>query len=155
MLYDLKQEIPGEPYYLEIGKAEKIMEGSDVTLISYGRMLHLCIEAAKIAKDNGISIELIDLATLKPMDKKAIIDSVKKTGRVVIVEEGHKTGGIGAEISALATEECLEYLNGRIIRVAAEDCPIPASMELEKVVLPDVDKIIKAIKRSFFSDEKG
>lgn len=152
MLYDLKQEVPEQPYYLEIGKAEKIMEGSDVTLISYGRALHFSMEAARIVKNRGVSVELIDLATLKPMDRKTIMDSVRKTGKVVIVEEGHKTGGVGAEISALIAEECLEYLNGRIVRVAAEDSPIPSSRALENVVLPGVDKIIKAINRSFFSN---
>jgi len=150
LLYDLKQEIPDEPYYLPIGKADRFLEGRDVTLISYGRGLHISIEAARHVRDKGISVEMIDLATLKPLDKNTIIDSVKKTGRAVIVEEGHKTGGVGAEVSAIIAEECLEYLNGRIVRVGAEDCPIPSSMALEKAVLPDVDKIVNALKRSFF-----
>lgn len=150
MLYDLKQAIPDEPYYSEIGKAYKIIDGNDVTLFSYGRMLHLSVEAVKSVIDKGISVELIDLATLKPLDKKTITDSAKKTGRVVIVEEGQKMSGIGAEVAAIVAEECLEYMKGRIIRVAAEDCHIPSSMELEKFVLPDVSKIIGAIDRSFF-----
>lgn len=150
MLYDMKQEIPDEPYYLEIGKAYKVIDGNDVTLVSYGRMFHLSMEAVKAVMERGISVELIELTTLKPMDKKTITDSAKKTGRVVIVEEGQRMSGVGAEVSAIVAEECLEYLNGRIVRVTAEDCPIPSSVELEKHVLPDVSKVIKAIERSFF-----
>lgn len=151
MLYDFKQEMPSELDDLEIGKARKIMDGNDVSLISYGRTLHFALEAAEAVKPQGVSCEVIDLATLKPMDQETIIKSVQKTGRAVIVEEGHKTGGVGAEVAAVIAEHCLEYLNGRVIRIAAQDCPIPSAMKLEKVVLPDVDKIIKAIERSFFS----
>ncbi|MBU0630363.1 MAG: alpha-ketoacid dehydrogenase subunit beta [Candidatus Margulisbacteria bacterium] len=153
MLYDLKQEVPEEPYYLEIGKAEKVLAGTDISLISYGRALHLSLEAAKIAKESGISVELIDLATLKPLDVDTILSSVKKTGKAVIVEEGYKTSGIGAEIAAIIAEECLEYLNGKVVRIAAEDCPIPSSIALEKAVLPSVDKIVEAIRKACFSYE--
>ena len=151
MLYDLKQEIPDEPDGLKIGQARKVLEGSDLSLISYGRMLHFAMEAAKAVKKEGVSCEVIDLATLKPMDQETIIESVQKTGRAIIIEEGHKTGGVGAEVAAVIAEHCLEYLNGRVIRIAAEDCPIPSAAKLEKAVLPNVDKIIKAIHESSFS----
>ena len=151
MLYDLKQEIPDNPDDLDIGEARRIIEGNDVSLISYGRTLHLAVEAAEAVKDQGVSCEVIDLATLKPMDHETIIESVQKTGRAVVIEEGYKTAGVGAEVAAVIAEHCLEYLNGRIIRVAAEECPIPAAMQLERTVLPDVNKIIKAIEQSSFS----
>lgn len=153
MLYDFKQEVPEEPYYLEIGKAETLLAGTDVSLISYGRALHLSLAAAKIAKEAGISVELIDLATLKPLDTGTIINSVKKTGKAVIVEEGHKTSGVGAEIAALISEECLEYMNGKVVRVAAEECPIPSAQKLEAAILPSVEKITAAIKKACFSYE--
>ncbi len=151
MLYDLKQEMPPELDGLEIGKARKLMDGHDVSLISYGRTLHFALEAAQAVKEQGVSCEVIDLATLKPMDQETIIASVQKTGRAVIIEEGHKTGGVGAEVAAVIAEHCLEYLNGRVMRIAAEDCPIPSAMKLEKIILPNVDKIIKAINESSFS----
>lgn len=151
MLYDLKQEIPDEPYVLEIGKARRILEGEDVSLITYGKGTQLALEAAKILQEDGVSCEIIDLMTLKPMDKRTITESVQKTGRAVLIEEGHKTGGVGAEIAAVIMENCIEFLDGRVIRVAAEDCPIPSAMNLEKAVLPNVGKVVAAVKESSFS----
>lgn len=149
-LYDLKQEIPDEPYVLEIGKARRILEGGDVSLITYGKGTQLALEAAEILQEDGVSCEVIDLMTLKPMDKKTITESVQKTGRVVLIEEGHKTGGVGAEVAAVIMEDCIEFLDGRVIRVAAEDCPIPSAMNLEKVILPNVEKIVAAVRESSF-----
>lgn len=151
MLYEIKQDIPDEPFSLGIGRADTLQKGNDLTVISYGRSIHLCAEAVKAVQDRrGISVELIDLLTLKPLDRDTIIESVRRIGRAVIVEEGHKTSGVGAEVAAIIAEECTEYLDGRVVRVGAEDCPIPSSMALEKMVLPGVDEIMTAIDKSFF-----
>ena len=148
LLYNREDVISDNEEIIDLGKAKVLKEGTDITLISYSKMLDLCFEAQDIVKEHGVDVEIVNLRSLKPLDIDTISASVKKTGKVVFVEEGSKTGGVGAEVCAEICENCLEYLNGRVIRVASEDVPIPASVELEKVVLPSVDKVVKAISRS-------
>lgn len=148
LLYSEESQIPKEEYLLDLGKAVVLREGKDLTLISYSKMLDYCLQAAN-ELSSQVDIEVIDLQSLKPLDLETIAQSVKKTGRVVFVEEGPKTGGIGSEVCSQIAEDCLEYLNGRIIRVGAEDTPIPSSKILEEAVLPNKGKIIKAINQAF------
>lgn len=146
VLYNTKGEIPEEEYIIPIGKADIKKTGKDVTIISYSRMLLYALEAAAALEKEGISAEVLDLRSLQPIDKAAIIKSVKKTGSVVIVEEGCKTGGVGGEIAAIIAEECFSALKNPIIRVAGKDVPIPCSPSLEKAAIPGVEDIIQAVK---------
>lgn len=142
----LKEDVPEEAYTIPIGKANIVEEGSDVTIISYGAMLQTVKEALEIIKKDGITAELIDLRTLSPLDSETMIKSVKKTGRAVIVHEAPKTLGMGAEISALINENCLEYLEAPIQRVTGLDTPFPYSLENE--YLPDAKFIYNKIKQT-------
>lgn len=148
MLYAKEGEVlDSDQGIIEINKARILREGKDITLISYSKMLDCCLEIAdELCTD--LSIEVIDLCSLKPIDADTIISSVKKTGRVVFVEEGPKVGGIGAEVCSQISEQCLEYLNGRVVRVGSPEVPIPSSRYLEEIVLPDRETIIEGIKKS-------
>ena len=139
--------VPTEDYVIELGKANITKEGSDITVVTYGRMLERCEKAAEILKAQGIDAEIIDLRTLYPMDKETIIKSVCKTGRALIVHEASKTGGLGGEISASIVEsEAFDYLKAPIKRLAGKDVPIPYNPQLEKAVVPDTDEIVEEIK---------
>ncbi len=122
------------------------MEGEDVTILATLYMIHKALAAAQELRKQGISVEVIDPRTLVPLDKQAIIKSVKKTGRIVIVTEDCKTAGVSAEIAAIVAEEALDYLDAPIKRVAEPDTPIPFSPPLEQFVIPNEKTIIKAVK---------
>ena len=143
----VKGEVPDYEYTIPIGKANVSMEGSDITVIAYGAMMPVCISAAKKCVEEGISVEVVDLRTLIPLDKETILKSVKKTGKVVIVYEAPKTGGFGAEISAIISEEAIEYLEAPILRVAGLDTPYPYT--LEHVYSPDPRRVYEAIKKVY------
>jgi pyruvate/2-oxoglutarate/acetoin dehydrogenase E1 component len=138
-------QIPEEEYTIPLGKADIKREGSDVTVVGIGLMVHRALIAADRLKEKGISVEVIDPRTLVPLDKQAIIDSVKKTGKLVIVDEEPKTGSAAGEISAIVAEEAFDLLNAPIKRVCAADTPIPFSPPLEKFWMPDEEDLIKAI----------
>ncbi|MGM9535760.1 MAG: alpha-ketoacid dehydrogenase subunit beta [Intestinibacter sp.] len=147
LLYKTKGLVPEEDYVIELGKADIKREGSDVTVITYGRMLERCQVAAEALEKENIDVEIVDLRTLYPMDKETIIKSVCKTGRVLIVHEAAKTGGLGGEISAtIAESEAFDYLDAPIKRLAGKDVPIPYNPELEKAVVPRTDEIEDAIR---------
>ena len=147
ILYNTKGEVPDEEYLIPLGKAEILMEGNDITIISYSKMLLIAEEATRALRGEGVSVELINLRTLKPLDKELIINSVKKTGRVVIVEEGWRFGGFGAQIAETIYSEVFDYLDSPIERVASVEVPMPYASNLEKAVLPDKDKVIAAARR--------
>ncbi|MBI4830967.1 MAG: alpha-ketoacid dehydrogenase subunit beta [Candidatus Lindowbacteria bacterium] len=142
-----KENVPEDDYIVPLGTAKVLKGGEDVTLITYGSMVLLCQSAIEKLGAEDLSIELIDLRTIKPLDKKTIYDSVKKTNRVVLAHEDHKTLGIGAEISALLSEELFDYLDTPIVRVAAPDTPIPYSPPLEEFYLPKEQDVIAAVHR--------
>jgi pyruvate dehydrogenase E1 component beta subunit len=139
----LKEEVPEEEYTIPIGKAAVVNEGTDVTVIAWGAMVSECLEA--IDRLEEASIELIDLRTIYPIDIDAITKSVTKTGRAVIVHEAPKTGGFGAEISALIQEHCFLYLEAPVQRVTGFDTAMPY-YKLEKAYLPDAERISKSIQ---------
>jgi pyruvate dehydrogenase E1 component beta subunit len=142
----IKGQVPEEDYSIPFGKASIWREGKDVTILGTSWSTHLGLMAAGILKEEGIDAEVIDLRTLKPLDKATILKSVRKTGRLVIVEEGRKCGGYGAEIAAIAAEEWMDYLDAPVRRVASLDTPVPFSPSLEKSYLPNESKIAEAVK---------
>jgi pyruvate/2-oxoglutarate/acetoin dehydrogenase E1 component len=146
LLYPLKGMIPEEDYTLPFGVADVKREGSDVTIFATLIMVHKALAAAEKLNKEGISVEVIDPRTLTPLDKAAIVKSVKKTGRIVIVTEDCKTAGVSAEIAAVVAEEAVDYLDAPIKRVAEPDTPIPFSPPLEQFVIPDEKGIIRAVK---------
>ena len=149
--YNMKGEVPTDPnFVLPIGKADLKRVGKDVTVVTYGRMLERVLKAADKAAEKGIEVEVVDLMTLIPLDKEAIINSVKKTGRVLLVNDAHKTGGFLGEIAAVITEsDAFDYLDSRILRLAAEDIPTPYNRALEMGMLPDEDRILSYIERLY------
>ncbi|MFH1132922.1 MAG: alpha-ketoacid dehydrogenase subunit beta [Nanoarchaeota archaeon] len=141
-----KDEVPDELYAVPLGEAKVVREGKDLTIVTYGAMVRLSLEAAEKIAAEGKQVEVIDLRTIFPMDTDRIIQSVKKTGRLVVVHEAPKNAGMGAEISARVQEECLYSLDAPIIRVAAMDTPYP-QYALEDYFLPDVNRILRGIKK--------
>lgn len=146
LLYPLKGMIPEKEFTVPFGKADVKREGKDVTIFATMFMVHKALTAAEQLSKAGISAEVVDPRTLLPLDKAAILASVKKTGRIVIVSEDCKTAGVSAEIAATVAEEAIDYLDAPIKRVAEPDTPIPFSPPLENFVIPDENRIIKAVK---------
>jgi len=145
LLYSMEGEVPEEEYTIPLGSADVKREGTDVTVVATSLMVSKALSAAEILKDKGISTEVLDLRSLVPLDKNAIFDSVRKTGRLVIVHEAGKRGGSGAEISAIVSENIFDSLKAPVKRVAAPDVPIPYSYVLEKEYLPNEEKIINTV----------
>ncbi len=144
-----RQEIPDDDYTIPIGEADIKREGTDITLVTYGMMVHHSLKAAEtLQSEDGVSVEVIDLRSISPWDKERVLESVKKTGKVLIVYEDNITGGFGAEISATIAQEAFEYLDAPIIRVASPDVPIaPYSGILEEYILPNVEKIAEGARK--------
>jgi len=147
MLYGIEGELPDEDYTIPIGKADIKRVGDDATIVTFGLMVHRALSASEILEEKGVSVEIVDLRSLSPLDKSTIINSVKKTSKLIIVQEAPKTGGIGGEIAAIVAEDALEYLDAPIQRVAAPDAPVPSSPPLEKFYLPDEAAIVAAVLR--------
>jgi len=139
-------EVPEEPYTVPLGEASLVREGRDVTVLAWGAMLHTAMEAARIAEERGIEVELIDLRTLLPLDIDAVEKSVRKTGRAVVVHEAPRTCGFGAELSALIGERCFLHLEAPVQRVTGFDTPFPYTLEHE--YLPDAGRILQAVERA-------
>jgi pyruvate dehydrogenase E1 component beta subunit len=146
LLYPIEGEVPEEEYTVPFGVADVKRDGEDVTVVATLYMVHKALEAAKTLEREGISVEVVDPRTLTPLDKQTIINSVKKTGRIIIVSEDCKTAGVSAEIAAIIAEEAIDYLDAPIKRVAEPDTPIPFSPPLEQYVIPDEKAIVKAVK---------
>jgi 2-oxoisovalerate dehydrogenase E1 component beta subunit len=145
----IKGEVPDEPYEVPIGPADVKREGDDLTCVAYGLMLHYCLEAAqKLEEDQGISVEVVDVRTIAPLDRQTILDSVRKTGKAMVVYEDNRTYGVGAEILATIAEEAMFDLDGPLVRIAGPDIPaMPFAVPLEHFFMPGVDKIHAAMKR--------
>src|SRR5487761_28917 len=141
----VRSEVPDDDYTIPIGKANLVLEGSDVSIFTYGAMVRPALEAATICKKKGINSEIVDLRTLIPLDIDTVLASVKKTGRIVIVHEAPKTMGYGAELSALIAEEALQYLEAPIVRVGGFDTPV--SYSLDHLYVPTTARLVNAIKR--------
>jgi pyruvate dehydrogenase E1 component beta subunit len=149
ILYGHSHEVPDEindNYIVEIGKANILKEGKDVTITAFSLQVGNALAAAEKLKDEGIDAEVIDLRTIRPLDIDTIMDSVKKTNRLVSVEEGWAFSGIGSEISALIMENAFDYLDAPVVRVAGKDVPLPYAANLEKLALPQVDDIVQSVR---------
>jgi pyruvate dehydrogenase E1 component beta subunit len=134
-----------DDYVLPIGKARIARKGADVTIVSFSMGMRYATQATEKLVAAGVDVELIDLRTLRPMDSDTVIESVKKTGRLVTVEEGWPQGGIGAELSARVSEQAFDYLDAPVLRVTGKDVPMPYAANLEKLALPNVDEVIAAV----------
>jgi len=149
LLYGVKGMVPEEEYLLPIGKAEVKREGKDVTIVSYAWTLHKALKAAEELAKEGIEAEVIDLRSLRPMDKECILNSVKKTSKLVTAEEGTKMGGVGEEIAAIVAEEGLQYLDAPVKRIAGSETIIPSSAYADQMVIPQIPDIVKTVKELF------
>lgn len=144
----VRGEVPDEEYTIPIGKADIKLVGEDMSIITYGLMVHHCLEAARELAGEGINAEVVDLRTLRPLDTETIIESVKKTGKALIVHEDNKVGGVGAEVAATISEEAFEHLDAPIMRLAGPEVPaMPYSPPLEEMYMLDSTKIANAIRK--------
>ena len=139
----IKDDVPDGDYTIPIGKAKIVREGKHISVITYGAMVHAAVDAAQTLEKEGISLEIIDLRTLLPMDEDAVLTSVKKTSKAIVLHEASLTGGIGGEISARIMEKAFEYLDGPVLRIAAPDTPVPFAPPLEEAFLPNAQKLIE------------
>lgn len=147
LLYGDKMEIPDEEYLVPIGKAKVMREGSDLTLVTHGSCVKTCQQVVQELGKRGVSVELIDLRTIKPLDIETIVRSVKKTNFCVLVEEGHIFSGITAEVGFQVMEHCFDYLDAPVERVCQRETPMPYSKALEHETMPTVERIMAAIKK--------
>jgi 2-oxoisovalerate dehydrogenase E1 component beta subunit len=143
----LREEIPEDDYTVEIGRARTRREGRDLSIITFGAQVLTALDAAEELEREGLDIEVIDLRTLAPMDREAILSTAKRTSKVLILHEASRTGGIGGEIAATICEEAFEWLDAPIVRVAATDTPVPYSPPLEEYHLPQVRDVVSAARK--------
>ena len=139
----VKEDLPEEDYTVPIGKAAVIRAGNDLSLITYGAMVHVALDAAGRLEREGIDVEIVDLRSLLPLDVEAILASVRKTSKVLLLHEDTQTGGLAGEITALISERVFEYLDGPIVRITAPDTPVPFSPPLEEAFLPNARKVVE------------
>ncbi|MGH2442461.1 MAG: alpha-ketoacid dehydrogenase subunit beta, partial [Chloroflexota bacterium] len=144
LLYNEKGEVPEGDYVLPIGKADIKRQGDDITIISYSRMVHVALQAAEALSEDGVSAEVIDLRSLRPLDVSTIIESVKKTNRALVVHEGWYKYGAGAEIAAQIQEHAFDYLDHPVQRVTGAEVPLPYATALEKAALPRLEAVVTA-----------
>jgi pyruvate dehydrogenase E1 component beta subunit len=153
-LYQVRGEVPDdEDYLVPIGVSDVKREGDDVTIVSYSKMLQTSLQAADQLAEQGIEAEVIDLRTLRPLDTRPIVASVQKTNRMVVVEEGWRAYGIGAEIASRVTELAFDYLDAPVRRVAQAEVPLPYNQRLEQMALPQVEHIVDAVKDVLYLKE--
>jgi pyruvate/2-oxoglutarate/acetoin dehydrogenase E1 component len=143
----LREELPEDDYVVPIGEAKVLREGRDLSVITFGAQVLNALDAAAELEKEGLDVEVIDLRTLAPMDRNAILNSVKKTSRVLILHEASRTGGIGGEIAATIAEEAFEWLDAPVVRVAATDTPVPYSPPLEEYHLPQLKNVLDAARK--------
>jgi len=148
MYRSVRGDVPDTDYTVPLGQAKVTREGSDVTVIGYGLMAHYALEAAELLEADGVSVEVIDLRTLRPLDGATVLESVRKTGKCVVVYEDNRFGGYGAEIAAILAEEAFDYLDGPVIRVTGPDVPgVPYNHVLEDWFMVNPDRIADAVRR--------
>lgn len=153
ILYGSTGEVPEEEYVIEMGKGDIKREGADCTIITWSRMVHSSIDAAAtLADEHGIDVEVVDLRTLRPMDKDLIRESVKKTNRVVVVEEGWPWASVGGAVADFVARDLFDWLDAPVGRVHQRDVPMPYAMNLEPLSLPSIDGIVDAVKRACYVD---
>ena len=145
----VKDEVPDDDYIVPLGKAAVRREGRDLSVISYGAMVHVALEAAKTLAGEGIDMEVVDLRTLVPLDRKAVIATAKKTSKVILLHEDTLTGGLGGELAAIIGEHAFDYLDGPLTRIAPPDTPVPFSPSLEKAFLPNAETVAEKARELY------
>jgi 2-oxoisovalerate dehydrogenase E1 component beta subunit len=143
----IKEEVPEQDYVVPIGKAAVRREGTDIAVITYGAMVWTALDAARELEKEGLSLEVVDLRSLLPYDEEAVLASVRKCGKVILLHEDTRTGGMAGELAALIAEKAFEDLDGPIIRVTAPDTPVPFSPPLEEYFLPNAQKLAEAARK--------
>jgi len=143
----LREVLPDDDYVVPLGQAKTVRQGADLTIVTYGAMVHKSVAAAEtLEQEDGVSVEIVDLRTLLPLDEDSIVESVKKTGKLLVVHEDTRTGGIAGEIAIRVSEKAFEWLDGPILRVTAIDAPVPYSGSLEDYFLPQVEDVVTAAR---------
>jgi 2-oxoisovalerate dehydrogenase E1 component beta subunit len=143
----IKEELPAEEFVVPLGKAKVARQGSDLSIITYAAMVHVALEAAEALAGEGVQVEVVDLRTLVPLDEEAILTSVAKTGKALVLHEAPRTGGFGGEIAATIAEKAFEYLEAPVVRVTAPDTPVPYSPPLEEAYLPGREDVLAAARK--------
>jgi pyruvate dehydrogenase E1 component beta subunit len=152
-MYGNKGEVPdGEDFIVPLGVADVKREGKDCTIVARSMTVPLALKAAEELEKQGVSVEVIDPRTIRPLDIETIVNSVKKTNRVVVAEESHAFCGVGAEISAQVMEHAFDYLDAPVKRLSGADAPMPYAKNLERLALPDVERIVKAVREVAYLD---
>ncbi|MEL7610474.1 MAG: alpha-ketoacid dehydrogenase subunit beta [Bacillota bacterium] len=147
-LYNVKGEVPEEYYEIELYKAAVKREGGDVTVVATMKMVDLALQAAELLAKEGVGVEVIDPRTLFPLDKKTIAESVAKTGRLVVIQEGPKTMGFGAELGAMMAEELFDYLSAPVLRITSQDVPTAFAPVMEDYIMPTLERAVEGIRRT-------
>ncbi|HZQ23057.1 MAG TPA: alpha-ketoacid dehydrogenase subunit beta [Terriglobales bacterium] len=143
----IKEEVPDDDFIVPLGKARLAREGRDLSIITYAAMVHVAVEAAELLAKEGIAIEVLDLRTVSPLDKEAIAETVRKTNKVIILHEDVRTGGLAGEIAAIINEEAFNDLDGPIVRITAQDSPVPFSPPQEEYFLPKVSDVVRESRK--------
>jgi len=154
-LYRSKGEVPEGHYTTPLGSAAVAREGTDVTVVAAMRMVPMALDAAEMMAAEGVSVEVIDLRTIRPYDADTIVGSVRRTGRAVVANEAPGLGGLGSELSARISQDCFHDLCGPVVRVDGLDTPIPFSDDLEQIVLPDTSDVVSAIRTAMAQPDRG
>ena len=146
LLYNTRGEVPDEQYEVPLGEAAVKREGADVTLVAYGRMVHVAQDAARTLATRNVEAEVVDLRTLRPLDVDTVVESVKKTSRAVVVEETWRTGGFAGELVSVIQEQAFDHLDGPVGRVGGIDVPAPYNGKLERAAFPDPERVVAAVE---------
>jgi pyruvate dehydrogenase E1 component beta subunit len=152
MLYNTKGEVPEEEYVIPLGQADMKREGDHATIVTWGKMALVAVQAADQLAKEGIRVEVVDLRTVRPMDTEAVFASVRKTNRCVVVEEGWPHSGVGAQVADYVQRDCFDHLDAPVLRVHQADVPMPYAKQLERAAKPDVPKTIAAVKQVLYRD---
>ncbi len=150
LLYGLSGDVPSEEYTIELGKADLKREGEDVTIITHGKILHIAIEAAKALEDDGIDVEIVDLRSLRPLDEEAIVKSVGKTNRCIVIDEAWPVASMGSYVGWLVSHRCFDMLDAEVELICSEDVPMPYNHRMELAVQPSVDKVLEAVEKVLY-----
>src|SRR5690606_21041465 len=151
VMYGYKGNVPEEEYYLDLGKAHTVKEGNDVTIVTFGKMLPRVVQPAveELSKE-GIDVDLIDLRTVRPIDYGTIVNSVKKTNRLVIVEEAWPLASISSELAYKVQRDAFDYLDAPVVRITSADVPLPYAPTLLQAALPNIERVVKAVKEVMY-----
>ncbi|KGE73165.1 pyruvate dehydrogenase complex E1 component subunit beta [Spirochaeta lutea] len=152
MMYGLQGEVPEEEYLIPLGKADTKRQGDDVTLITFGKPVHMVLEAAKQLEESGVNAEVVDLRSLRPLDEQTIYESVRKTNRAVVIDEAWPMASVGSHIAYLISKNCFDILDAQVELIASEDVPMPYNHTMELEVQPTLAKIVNAAKRVLYMD---